>query len=113
MSADEFVALASNLHFLGDSTIKTQHFIGASKWTQESEERIVGYHQLRVAHQRYTDNSLQRVTIKGHAHGSATMIYTKVDGTWKFAGLTPNIRWYEYDYDRMFGAQEGHKSDAD
>jgi scytalone dehydratase len=38
------------------------------------------------------------------------MNYRKVDGVWKFAGLTPNIRWYEYDYDKMFGpppAKEG------
>lgn len=110
MPKDQLVALASNPHFLGDATLKTQHFIGGSRFVQESDEKIVGHHQLRVAHQRYTDESLKTVTLKGHAHGTATMEYKRVDGVWKFGGLEPNIRWHEYDYDSMFGGEK--KSDS-
>ena len=108
LSAD-FVALISNPHFLGDQTIKTQHFVGCGRWIQKSETEITGHHQLRVAHQRYTDESLSTVTIKGHAHGTAIFDFRKVDGGWKFAGLTPNIRWSECDYDKMFGPPPAHQ----
>ncbi|KAI0536953.1 putative scytalone dehydratase [Xylaria digitata] len=104
MPAEDFVPLASNPHFLGDETLRTQHFIGgASKWVRVSNDEIEGRHQLRVAHQRYADSSLKEVTLKGHAHGGATMWYKKVEGVWKFAGLCPDIRWSEFDYDKMFG----------
>jgi scytalone dehydratase len=104
MPADDFIQLASSGHFLGDPLIKTQHFIGASRWEKTGEDTIQGRHQLRVAHQRYADGELKEVALKGHAHGGATMWYKKIDGIWKFAGLCPDIRWSEYDYDKMFGA---------
>ncbi|KAK7937308.1 Scytalone dehydratase [Apiospora aurea] len=106
MPADDFIPLASNPHFLGDPLLKTQHFLGgASSWTKLSDHEIRGRHQVRVAHQRYTDGSLKEVALKGHAHGGATMWYRRgeEDGVWKFAGLCPDIRWSEYDYDKMFG----------
>ena len=30
------------------------------------------------------------------------MWYKRIDGVWKFAGLCPDIRWYEHDYDKVF-----------
>lgn len=103
MPADEFVGMASNPHFLGNPLLKTQHFVGLSSWEKVSNDEIVGHHQMRVAHQRYTDSTMKTVAIKGHSHGSATMWYKKVDGVWKFAGLKPIERWFEYDYDKIFG----------
>ncbi|KAL9086662.1 MAG: hypothetical protein Q9165_006981 [Trypethelium subeluteriae] len=38
LSVDDFVAIASNPHFLGNGRIKTQHFIGMSKWDQIADE---------------------------------------------------------------------------
>jgi scytalone dehydratase len=103
MPADEFIPLASNPHFLGDEQLRTQHFIGgASSWNKVSDYEIEGHHQVRVAHQRYMDSSMEKVALKGHAHGGATMWYKKVEGKWKFAGLCPNIRWGEFDYDKIF-----------
>ncbi|OCL03575.1 conidial pigment biosynthesis scytalone dehydratase-like protein Arp1 [Glonium stellatum] len=67
-----------------------------------SDTEIVGYHQLRVPHQRYTDATRATVAVKGHAHSTNTHWYRKVDGVWKFAGLDPNIRWFEYDFDKVF-----------
>ncbi|KAK9784072.1 putative Dehydratase [Seiridium cardinale] len=103
MAADDFIPLASNPHFLGDPLLKTQHFIGASRWEETSKDEITGRHQVRVAHQRYTDIAMKEVAMKGHAHGGATTWYKRIDGVWKFAGLCPDIRWSEYKYDEIFG----------
>ncbi|KAL4757005.1 scytalone dehydratase arp1 [Aspergillus foveolatus] len=102
MAADDFVALASSPDFLGNARVKTQHLVGASKWVQTGEDTVTGYHQMRVAHQKYGDDALTEVLVKGHAHGKATIHYRRVEGEWKFAGLEPDIRWKEHDVDRIF-----------
>ena len=103
MPASEFIAMASSSTVLGDPLLKTQHFIGASRYEKVSEDEVVGHHQLRVPHQRYAnDGEMKTIKVKGHAHSTNTHWYKKVDGIWKFAGLCPNIRWYEYDFDRVF-----------
>ncbi|KAI3318565.1 putative scytalone dehydratase [Xylariaceae sp. AK1471] len=102
MPAAEFLGLASNERFLGLKRLKTQHLIGMSTWAQTSENEITGLHQMRVAHQKYADDDLKEVILKGHAHGKATVWYRKVDGVWKFAGIEPDIRWSEYDHDKIF-----------
>jgi scytalone dehydratase len=91
--------MASNPYLLGNVFVKTQHFVGgAKKWTKASDTSITGHHQMRVAHQKYEDEGLTRVALKGHAHGIATVLYRKIDDVWKFAG----IEWSEYDYDKIF-----------
>lgn len=95
--------MASNAHFLGNRRIKTQHFIGAGKWEHTSQNEIVSFVQMRVAHQKYKDDELKEVLCTGHAHGKATVRFQQLDGTWKFAGLTPDIRWAENEYERIFG----------
>ena len=65
---------------------------------------LVSYHQLRVPHQKYTDETLSTVAVKGHAHSFNLHWYKKVNGVWKFAGLNPDIRWFEYDFDKVFAA---------
>ncbi|KKY26256.1 putative scytalone dehydratase [Phaeomoniella chlamydospora] len=102
MPASEFVAMASSPTVLGSPLLKTQHFIGGSRWEKINETEVVGYHQLRVPHQKYVDESMKEVKVKGHAHSTNTHWYRKVDGIWKFAGLAPEIRWAEYDFDRVF-----------
>ena len=52
MPADEFVKLVSGPTVLGDPDLKTQHFVGASRWERVSADEVVGYHQLRVPHQK-------------------------------------------------------------
>ncbi|KAI1155016.1 Scytalone dehydratase-domain-containing protein [Nemania diffusa] len=114
MPADEFIAMVSNPAVLGDPLLMTQHFIGGTKWQKISDDEVVGVHQLRVPHQRYTDASRTHVAVKGHAHSTNTHWYKKVDGVWKFAGLDPQIRWGEYDFDRVFadGRDEYGADDA-
>lgn len=111
MPADEFVAMASDPNVLGNPLLMTQHFIGGSRWEKVSDDEVIGYHQLRVPHQRYTDASRTAVAVKGHAHSHNTHWYKKVDGMWKFAGLCPDIRWGEYDFDRVF--ESGRESFGD
>ena len=102
LPADAFIELASSPKFLGNHRVRTQHLIGASKFVQTSRVSITGVHQMRVAHQKYKDDECTQVLIKGHAHGKATVEYRFVDGVWKFAGLTPDIRWAEDDYNQIF-----------
>lgn len=104
MPAEEYVAMASDPHVLGDPLLQTQHFIGSSKWEYVSESEAVGWHQLRVPHQRYKDGSRTEIAVKGHAHGSNQHWYRKIDGVWKFAGLAPIIRWGEFDFDSVFAS---------
>ncbi|KAF7197741.1 Scytalone dehydratase [Pseudocercospora fuligena] len=104
MPAEEFIKMASDPAVLGDPTLKTQHFIGGTKWEKVSDDEIIGYHQLRVPHQKYTDETLSTVAVKGHAHSFNLHWYKKVNGVWKFAGLNPDIRWFEYDFDKVFAA---------
>lgn len=102
MPAEDFINLVNAAAFLGNQKIKTQHFIGATKWVKASEDKIIGHHQMRVAHQRYKDEDLKEVLHQGHAHGKATIHYSFVNGSWKFAGLVPEIRWSEHEYDKIF-----------
>ena len=45
---------------------------------------------------------MREVKVKGHAHSTNKHWYRKVDGVWKFAGLAPDIRWGEFDFDKVF-----------
>ena len=96
--------MASDPHVLGDPLLKTQHFVGASRWEKVSDTEVIGWHQLRVPHQRYTDETKTQVAVKGHAHGTNQHWYKKVDGKWKFAGLAVEIKWGEFDFDKVFAS---------
>ncbi|KAK4168185.1 putative scytalone dehydratase [Cladorrhinum sp. PSN259] len=103
MPYQEFIGMASSPKFLGNLRLKTQHFVGgAARWEQTSETEITGYHQMRVAHQKYADDALTKVSMQGHGHGNAKIWYRKVDGVWKFAGVEPGVRWGEFDYAKIF-----------
>lgn len=109
MPRADFVAMASDPKVLGDPRLKTQHLVGgATRWLRgESEDEVVGLHQMRVAHQRYVDDGgTGEVAARGHAHGRATVWYRRVEGVWKFAGIEPDIRWTEYEHDRIFAEGE-------
>ncbi len=111
MPAEEYLKMASDPKVLGDPLLMTQHFIGGTTWIQISPTEIKGYHQLRVPHQKYTDETRTKVAVKGHAHSYNEHWYQKVDGVWKFAGLNPDIRWGEYDFDKVF--EEGRNDMGD
>ena len=102
MPATEFIAMISSPTVLGNPLLKTQHFIGGTRWEKVSDTEAIGYHQLRVPHQRYVAEDLKDVAVKGHAHSANQHWYKKVDGVWKFAGLRPDIRWSEYEFEKVF-----------
>ncbi|KAF4583272.1 conidial pigment biosynthesis scytalone dehydratase Arp1 [Ophiocordyceps camponoti-floridani] len=102
MPADEFIAMVSDDDFLGDPCVKTQHLLGANRWERVSETEVIGHHQLRAAHQVYTAPDLKTVKLRGHSHATNEHYYTKVDGVWKFAGLKPDVRWNEHEFERVF-----------
>lgn len=102
MSAEDFVNMISDDGFLGDPCVKTQHLLGATEWERVSDTEVIGHHQLRAAHNRFTGPDMQRVDRRGHGHATNEHFYKKVDGVWKFAGLRPTVRWNEYDFEKIF-----------
>lgn len=104
MPKSEFLSLISSPSVLGSRSLRTQHFIGASRWVKVADDEVLGYHQLRVPHQKYRSDDCKEgdVLVKGHAHSTNVHWYKKVDGVWKFAGLAPDIRWTEYDFEKVF-----------
>lgn len=70
MPADEYVAMISLPAVLGQPLLTTQYFVGASKRHQASDTEVIGWHQLRVPHQRCTDDTKTDIAVKGDAHGS-------------------------------------------
>ncbi|KAI9646369.1 Pituitary homeobox 2 [Ciborinia camelliae] len=102
MPAAEFMTMIQSPDFLGDPCVKTQHLLGASRWEKISDTHVIGYHQLRAAHQVYESPDLNVVRLKGHSHATNEHHYRKVDGVWKFAGLKPTVRWNEGDAENCF-----------
>jgi scytalone dehydratase len=100
LTPEAYVAILSSSKLLGDKPLKTQHLLGGSKWEQLSDGSVTVTHQIRVAHQRYTDETLSEVKNKGHAHGTTQHWYRKIDGAWKLEGVAPMLNFAEYD---LFG----------
>lgn len=102
MTATDFMRMISDPGFLGDPLVKTQHLLGQTWYEKVSEDEVVGHHQLRAAHNRFTDLTFQRVDRRGHGHASNEHYYKRVDGVWKFAGIQPTARWNEFDFEQIF-----------
>ena len=102
MPAEAYIQMVSDAGFLGDPLVKTQHLLGATWWERVSDTEVIGHHQLRAAHNRFTDRTFQRVDRRGHGHATNEHFYRRVDGVWKFAGLRPKVRWNEYDFEQVF-----------
>ncbi|MCJ1478061.1 hypothetical protein MMC13_006736 [Lambiella insularis] len=102
MPAEEFVSMMSSPKFLGDPLVRTQHLMGASKYERVSDSEIIGHHQIRAAHQRYTGPDRLTVENRGHGHSFIMHWYRKVDGVWKLAGLCPKVYWNEHNFEKIF-----------
>ncbi|KAF5137563.1 Scytalone dehydratase arp1 [Metarhizium anisopliae] len=103
MTAEDFIAFASGENMLGSSLIDTQHLIGASKYSWISETVVQGAHQVRAAHQKYTDSTKATVEAKGHGHALVYIKYTKAGGEWKLCGIKPTMYWSEYNIAKIWG----------
>lgn len=113
MPVADYLAMMSSDLFLGDTLIRTQHLLGATRWEKLSETSVIGHHQLRAAHQVYSGEGpdegdgfnlkgLGRVAFQGHSHASNEHYYEKVNGVWKFAGLKPEVLWNEGFFEKVF-----------
>jgi scytalone dehydratase len=102
IKAADFIANVSSPTFLGNPTLMCQHLMGVSYWEVVGLNEVTGRHQIRAAHQVYTDTTLKEVKLKGHAHASNVHKYKKIDGVWKLAGVKPTIIWSEFDFDKVF-----------
>ena len=92
MPRDEFIDTMRRYGFVGDPLIKTQHQIGASKWQKENDDYVIGYHQLRAAHQRYSAADMRTIENEGNGHSLVQMFYRRLQGEWKIAGMKPTVR---------------------
>lgn len=106
MPASEYILMMSDRGFLGDPLLKTQHLLGAVEWEKVSDDYIIGHQQLRAGHLRFTDETHTVEKQRGHSHATNELYYRKVDGEWKFAGLKPEVRWNEYEFETIFGGFE-------
>jgi len=102
MPMSEFVEMMSSPKFLGDPLVRTQHLLGASKYERISESEVIGHHQIRAAHQRYTGPDRLTVENRGHGHSFIKHWYRKVDGVWKLSGLCPQVYWNEHNFEKIF-----------
>jgi len=70
-----------------------------------SNDEIIGFHQLRAAHQRYHQGLLagkKTIDSKGHTHGVVEMRYVKLEGIWKVKGISWDVRWNEGHFEKVF-----------
>jgi scytalone dehydratase len=104
--AVEFIGKVQQPGFMGNPRVKSSHLVGVGRFAQKSDDYIIGNHQMRLMHQRYHDDALKEVQRQGHSSGIAIVHYRKVDGVWKWAGLEPNIRFKEYEFDKIFYTED-------
>jgi scytalone dehydratase len=99
--------------------------MGSCKLEKSSAEEIIGTWQIRAAHQRYRDGPVlysgvekttktkkgeRAVLMTGHSHATIKLVYRKVEGVWKWAGIETDIRWNESGFDKMFTGFEAGKA---
>lgn len=105
MESDAFIAMMSSPDFVGNPVIRTQHLLGAVSYEYVSENEIIAIHQIRAAHQRYSDDTLATVTYHANGHGRMQHWYKRLEGSWKLAGLRPEMYWSENDVSKIFSRQ--------
>ncbi|GAB1193721.1 hypothetical protein APSETT444_002949 [Aspergillus pseudonomiae] len=84
---------------LGNPEVQSHHFIGACKWTRESESHVRVVFQIMAVHRR-TPQHGDAVLATGH--GVNTMDFAQVDGEWKITGIKVTLLWFEGDFDGIF-----------
>ena len=64
MPAEKFIDMISDKSVLSNPLLPAQHFIGGTRYEKISDDKVVGYHQLRIPHQIYKDARLTEVAVK-------------------------------------------------
>ena len=102
MPREQFIHIMSHMGFVSDPLVCTQHHIGASKWQKVKDDIVIGHHQLRAAHQRYSAADRKVVESKGQSHAMVKHFYHKLNGDWKLAGLKPTVCWNEISLQKAY-----------
>lgn len=105
MGSDAFISMMKSPDLVGDPLIHTQHLIGGVSYEYISEDEITAIHQIRAAHQRYSDDTLATVTYQAHGYGRIQHWYKRLAGSWKLAGLRPEMYWSENELSKIFPRQ--------
>jgi scytalone dehydratase len=105
MESEEWISILSSPNFVGDPLVHTQHLLGAVIYECVTEDEVIAIHQIRAAHQRYSDPSLINVAYRGHAYGSVKHWYKRFGKNWKLAGVCPEMYWNEHDFSKIFPRQ--------
>lgn len=100
LTPDEYVAILSSPSLIGDKELMSQHLLGQGRWERLGDDSVTVMHQIRVAHQRYSDESFTTVVNHGHSHATVQHWYRRFEGGWKLEGVLPQLGWSEYD---LFG----------
>lgn len=109
MPAADFVAMMSSPGFLGDPLIRTQHFVGATKWRKTADDCILGHHQIRSTHHRFAvppvgDNATGvKSDVAAKAHVMAIITYRRVGEEWRWGGIETDIHWHDGEFVKIFG----------
>ncbi|KFX92687.1 hypothetical protein V490_05238 [Pseudogymnoascus sp. VKM F-3557] len=116
MAAESFVAMVSSPGFLGDPLLKTQHLLGACEWEKVDDNFVIARQQLRAGHLRFEDETHKVEKQRGHSHATNEFYLRRVwvkdvagdqeQLEWRWAGLKPEVRWNEYDFETIFGGFE-------
>lgn len=105
MESDAFIAMMSSPDFVGNPLIRTQHLLGGVSYEYLSENEIIAIHQIRAAHQRYSDDTFTTVAYHANGHGRMQHWYKRLEGSWNLAGLRPEMYWSENDVSKIFSRQ--------
>jgi len=120
MPAAAFVEMMSSPGFLGDPLLKTQHLLGLCEWDKVNDDFVIARQQLRAGHLRFEDESHKVEKQRGHSHATNEFYFRRIwvregegeEGSgqgrweWKWAGLKPEVRWNEFDFETIFGGFE-------
>ncbi|KAH0334014.1 hypothetical protein KCU81_g9625, partial [Aureobasidium melanogenum] len=89
VSVQDFVAAMSAQTSLGDSRLKTQHFLGSVMFEQEDDDSVVGNWQIQGLHRR---NLADGTVASWNVHLCIRHYYRcDGEGVWKLDGLKPSI----------------------
>ena len=104
MSKSDFLSFISSPYLLGDPHVQTQHLLGGVRFERKvGKDEVVGYWQIRAAHQRYLGERKDGgVECVGHGHGMVELTYRKEGAAWKIAGVKPYVRFAEGEFEKIF-----------
>ncbi|KAE8307538.1 conidial pigment biosynthesis scytalone dehydratase Arp1 [Aspergillus transmontanensis] len=84
---------------LGNPEVQSHHFIGACKWTRESESNVRVIFQIMAVHRRAPKDG---AAVLATGHGINTIDFTQVEGEWKIVAIKVGVLFIEGDFEGIF-----------